>query len=198
MHKLVTNANYLIQETNVAQLPKNMGYSNNGGYTIAKKEYYSLLESQNKFAHQTENGIIIQDIAEPMATHIREMSKMIKDIEDDISTLEKTITNIQKYPALERCNTIVYYENTGLSFGVDEEKKLFIRYTKEPTQFTSEKAEEICKNVTNGRGESPIMGSKLEFSEALLKNCKDKLNIFLNLKHKFIENVVLDSLDVVV
>jgi hypothetical protein len=57
MHKLVTNADYAIQETNVGQLPQNMGYSNNGGYTMDKKEYYSLLENQNKFAQQTENGI---------------------------------------------------------------------------------------------------------------------------------------------
>ena len=71
MHKLVKKANYTLQETNVGQLPANMGYSNNGGYTMDKGEYYRLLELQNKFAQQTENGIIIHDIADPEATEIK-------------------------------------------------------------------------------------------------------------------------------
>lgn len=190
MHKLVKNADYNLQETNVAQLPKNMGYSNNGGYTMDKKEYYSLLESQNKFALQTENGVIIHDIEEPFATNIKEMSKIIKFNEESIAKVEKIIDNIKKYPCLERCNTIVYYKETCISLGVDENKELCTKIAIEPTQFTSEKAEEICQKVTNGKGESPIMGSKLQFSEDYLASKLKTLEMFISLKNQYIKNVV--------
>jgi hypothetical protein len=190
MHKLVTNADYAIQETNVGQLPQNMGYSNNGGYTMDKKEYYSLLENQNKFAQQTENGIIIHDIADPFATNIKEMSSIIEFTEKSISQLEKIIDNIKKYPCLERCNTIVYYKETCISLGVDNNKQICTTMSIEPTQFTSEKAEEICQKVTNGHGDSPIMGSKLQFSEDCLVSKFKTLEIFVSMKKRYIKNVV--------
>jgi hypothetical protein len=190
MHKLVKNADYTLQETNVGELPKNMGYSNNGGYTMDRSEYHYLLEMQNKFAQQTENGIIIHDIAEPMATNIKEYSYLIKKTEKTIELLEKIIDGIEKYPSLERCNTIVYYKETGISVGVDKEKKPFLQIVSEPTQFTSEKAEEICTKVTNGHGDHPIMGSKLQYSEDFLALCKKDLSNFHLIKKAIINNVV--------
>jgi len=96
MHKLVKNADYTLQETNVGQIPSNMGYSNNGGYTMDRAEYHYLLEMQNKFAQQTENGIIIHDIAEPMATNIKEYSSLIETTEKNIYLLEKMLEIYKK------------------------------------------------------------------------------------------------------
>ena len=190
MHKLVKNADYSLQETNVGQLPPNMGYSNNGGYTMDRSEYHRLLEMQNKFAQQTENGIIIHDIAEPVATNIRKYSTLIESTKKNIQLLEKIIEGIEKYPSLDRCNTIVYYKETGISVGVDKDKKLYLGMAIEPTQFTSEKAEEICTKVTNGRGDSPIMGSKLQYSEDRLSLLKKDLEMFMLIKKGLIDNVV--------
>ena len=190
MHKLVKNADYSLQETNVGQLPKNMGYSNNGGYTMDKSEYYYLLEMQNKFAQQTENGIIIHDIAEPVATNLREYSSLIETTQKNIQLLEKIIDGVEKYPSLERCNTIVYYKETCLSIGVDKDKKIYLGMAIEPTQFTSEKAEEICTKVTNGHGDHPIMGGKLQYSEDRLALCKKDLQTFILIKKGLINNVV--------
>ena len=47
------------KETNVAQLPQNVGYSIKGGYTMQKSEYHRLLEAQGKKIEYTPNGIII-------------------------------------------------------------------------------------------------------------------------------------------
>lgn len=190
MHKLVKNADYSLQETNVGQLPKNMGYSNNGGYTMDRSEYHRLLEMQNKFAQQTENGIIIHDIAEPVATNIREYSSLIESTKKNIQLLEKIIEGIEKYPSLDRCNTIVYYKETCLSIGVNQDKEPCIRLVVEPVQFTSEKAEEICTKVTNGHGDSPIMGSKLQYSEDRLSLLKKDLEMFMLIKKGIIDNVV--------
>jgi hypothetical protein len=190
MHKLVKNADYTLQETNVGELPKNMGYSNNGGYTMDKSEYYRLLELQNKFAQQTENGVIIHDIAEPFASRVKEYSSLIENTENNILLLEKIIDGIKKYPSLERCNTIVYYKETCISLAVSEEKTLFTTFKIEPTQFTSEKAEEICEKVTNGHGDHPIMGSKLQYSEDRLALCKKDLLNFNLIKKAIINNVV--------
>jgi hypothetical protein len=47
------------KETNVAQLPQNVGYSIKEGYTMEKSEYYRLLVAQGKKIEYTPNGIII-------------------------------------------------------------------------------------------------------------------------------------------
>jgi hypothetical protein len=47
------------KETNVAQLPHNVGYSIKEGYTMEKSEYYRLLEAQGKKIEYTPNGVII-------------------------------------------------------------------------------------------------------------------------------------------
>lgn len=96
MHKLVKDADYSLQETNVGKLPHSVGYSNNGGYTMDRSEYYYLLEMQTKFAHQTENGVIIKDIAEPVATNIKEYSCLIKNTEKNIHLLEKILEIYKK------------------------------------------------------------------------------------------------------
>jgi hypothetical protein len=125
-----------------------------------------------------------------MATNIKEYSYLIKETEKTIELLEKIIDGIEKYPSLERCNTIVYYKETGISVGVDKEKKPFLQIVSEPTQFTSEKAEEICTKVTNGHGDHPIMGSKLQYSEDFLALCKKDLSNLHLIKKAIINNVV--------
>lgn len=96
MHKLVKNADYTLQETNVGKLSDSVGYSNNGGYTMDRAEYYHLLEMQTKFAHQTENGVIIKDISEPVAANIREYSSLIESTEKNIHLLEKILEMYKK------------------------------------------------------------------------------------------------------
>ena len=115
---------------------------------------------------------------------------MIENTKNNIQLLEKIIDGIEKYPSLDRCNTIVYYKETCISVGVDKDKKINLRFALEPTQFTSEKAEEICKNVTNGHGEHPIMASKLQYSKDHLALCKEDLSNFSLIKKAIINNVV--------
>jgi hypothetical protein len=189
MHKLVDKANYQIEETNVGELPKNMGYSNGGGYTMDKEEYYRLLELQGKYAQKTENGVIIHTLNEETKKAVEGLNLLIYNNELSINTLEKTIDNINKFPTLERCNTIAYFEENCLSVGVKDNKPI-IKFSLEPTQFTEEKAKEICEKVTNGHGKHPIMGSKLDFSVNALEIIKDMINALLELKQKVIENAL--------
>jgi hypothetical protein len=42
-----------------SQIAKNVGYSNNGGYTMTKSEYYRYLEAIGKRIERTPNGVII-------------------------------------------------------------------------------------------------------------------------------------------
>jgi predicted metal-dependent TIM-barrel fold hydrolase len=189
MHKLVDKANYQIEETNVGELPKNMGYSNGGGYTMDKEEYYRLLELQGKYAQKTENGVIIHTLNEETKKAVEGLNLLIYNNELSINTLEKTIDNINKFPTLERCNTIAYFEENCLSVGVKDNQPI-IKFSLEPTQFTEEKAKEICEKVTNGHGKHPIMGSKLDFSVNALGIIKDMINALLELKQKVIENAL--------
>jgi predicted metal-dependent TIM-barrel fold hydrolase len=186
MHKLVDKANYQIEETNVGELPKNMGYSNGGGYTMDKEEYYRLLELQGKYAQKTENGVIIHTLNEETKKAVEGLNLLIYNNELSINTLEKIIDNINKFPTLERCNTIAYFEENCLSVGVEDNKPI-IKFSLEPTQFTEEKAKEICEKVTNGHGTHPIMGSKLDFSVKALEVIKSMINALLELKQKVIE-----------
>jgi hypothetical protein len=189
MHKLVDKANYQIEETNVGELPKNMGYSNGGGYTMDKEEYYRLLELQGKYAQKTENGVIIHTLNEETKKAVEGLNLLIYNNELSINTLEKTIDNINKFPTLERCNTIAYFEDNCLSIGVKDNQPI-IKFSLEPTQFTEEKAKEICENVTNGHGTHPIMGSKLDFSIKALGYHKDLLNGVLEIKKRVLENAL--------
>jgi hypothetical protein len=47
------------KETQVSNVPSSVGYSNNGGYTMNKAEYYRYLESIGKRIERTPNGVII-------------------------------------------------------------------------------------------------------------------------------------------
>ena len=47
------------QKTNTNKINGNVGYTNNGGYTMPKAEYYKLLEAQGKKIEYTPNGVII-------------------------------------------------------------------------------------------------------------------------------------------
>jgi hypothetical protein len=189
MHKLVDNANYQIEETNVGELPKNMGYSNGGGYTMDKEEYYKLLELQGKYAQKTENGVIIHSLNEETKKVVAGLNYLIDNHVLSINMLEKIIDNIQKFPTLERCNTIAYFEENCLSVGVEDNNPI-IKLSLEPTQFTEEKAKEICEKVTNGHGTHPIMGSKLDFSVRALAYHKELLNDILEIKKIGIENAL--------
>lgn len=47
------------KETQVANVQSSVGYSNNGGYTMTKSEYYRYLEAIGKRIERTPNGVII-------------------------------------------------------------------------------------------------------------------------------------------
>jgi hypothetical protein len=151
-----------------------------------KEEYYRLLELQGKYAQKTENGVIIHTLNEETKKVVEGLNLLIYNNELSINTLEKTIDNINKFPTLERCNTIAYFEENCLSVGVEDNKPI-IKFSLEPTQFTEEKAKEICEKVTNGHGTHPIMGSKLDFSVKALEVIKSMINALLELKQKVIE-----------
>ena len=95
-----------------------------------------------------------------------------------LEVVKAQILMITSAPAIENCNSICAFPETGLTIGVDESGKPIIVNSYTPTQFTPATAREICANVTNGRGEHPIVVSPLNFYTAMQQQLTETIELF--------------------
>lgn len=99
-----------------------------------------------------------------------ETIKRVYDIaKSNAEHLAKEIESLNKYSILERCNTICYIEETAMSIAYDDKGEPYMNYSIHPMQFTPEKADDICKSISNGHGHKPKPISYREFCELRLK-----------------------------
>ena len=95
-----------------------------------------------------------------------------------LEVVKAQILMITSAPCIEKCNSICVFPETGLTIGVDGSGKPIIVNSYTPTQFTPATAREICANVTNGRGEHPIIVSPLNYYTAQQQQLTETIELF--------------------
>ena len=95
-----------------------------------------------------------------------------------LEVVKAQILMITSAPCIEKCNSICMFPETGLTIGVDQNGAPIIVTTYTPTQFDPKTAREICANVSNGRGEHPIIVSPLQYYMAMQTQLTETIELF--------------------
>ena len=92
--------------------------------------------------------------------------------------VQSQLRMIESGNCVERCNWIAMFESNGLAISKDENNKPVISNKLFASQWERETAELICKNVSNGNGEYPVIVNAKTYYSKKQEILIDTLKIF--------------------
>ncbi len=106
------------------------------------------------------------------------METIKKQIAEQLEKVQSQLRMIESGNCVERCNWIAMFESNGLAISKDENNKPVISNKLFASQWERETAELICKNVSNGNGEYPVIVNAKTYYSKKQEILIDTLKIF--------------------